>query len=243
MARLVDVLDFMRQPGREHIWILLDIKVNITLPVGPGLTIVTDYPKRSDDPDIVMRRIAETIESVPILAIGPDWHRRVVLGCWSSLYVPLRARYLARYSMTLICFDLGYARQFLQVPRISFNVNQMVLMGPLGRGFLEEARAARRRVYLWTVNSPRLMRWAIRHEVDGVITDEPARFRQVCEEWEKEQRNEAGAFHDPQLDRLTVGERLRIMAVAVYLLLFGWFLKLKYLPSVERVQFEQRKIH
>lgn len=27
MARLVDVLEFMRQPGREHIWILLDIKV------------------------------------------------------------------------------------------------------------------------------------------------------------------------------------------------------------------------
>ena len=243
MARLVDVLDFMRQPGREHIWILLDIKVDITLPVGPGLTIGTDYPKRSDDPDIVMRRIAETIESVPIPAIGPDWHRRVVLGCWSSLYVPLRARYLPRYSMTLICFDLGYARQFLHVPRISFNVNQMVLMGPLGRGFLEEARAARRRVYLWTVNSPSLMRWAIRHEVDGVVTDEPARFRQVCEAWEKEQRNETGVFHDPQLDRLTVGERLRIMAVAVYLLLFGWFLKLKYLPSVERVQFEQRKIN
>jgi phosphatidylglycerol phospholipase C len=145
--------------------------------------------------------------------------------------------------MTLICFDLGYARQFLQVPGVSFNVNQMVLMGPLGRGFLEEARAARRRVYLWTVNSPSLMRWAIRHEVDGVITDEPARFRELCEEWEKEDRNESGAFHDPELDRPTVGERLRILVVALYLLLFGWYLKMKYLPSVERVQFEQRKVN
>lgn len=27
MPRLVDVLEFLRQPGREHIWILLDIKV------------------------------------------------------------------------------------------------------------------------------------------------------------------------------------------------------------------------
>ncbi|KAJ5121737.1 hypothetical protein N7448_002869 [Penicillium atrosanguineum] len=221
MARLVDVLEFMRQPGREHVWILLDIK-------------------RSDNPDIVMKRIAETIESVPIPAIGPDWHRRVVLGCWSARYLPLCAQYLPRYSMTLICFDLGYARQFLHVPRISFNVNQMVLMGPLGRGFLEEARAAHRHVYLWTVNSPNFMRWAIRHEVDGVITDEPAQFKQICEEWKKE-RNETGVIRAPELDQLSVGERLQILAVAAWLVLFGWFLKLKYFPSVERVQFEQRK--
>lgn len=188
-----------------------------------------------------MNRIAETIESVPIPAIGPDWHRRVVLGCWSARYLPLRAQYLPRYSMTLIRFDLRYARQFLHVPGISFNINHMVLMGPLGRGFLEEARAARRHVYLWTVNSPALMRWAIRHGVDGVITDEPAHFKQVCEEWEKEQRSETGAIQATESDQLTVGERLRILAVAVYLVLFGWFLKLKYLPSVERVQFEQRK--
>lgn len=28
MPRLVDVLECLRQPGREHIWVLLDIKVN-----------------------------------------------------------------------------------------------------------------------------------------------------------------------------------------------------------------------
>lgn len=189
-----------------------------------------------------MRRIAETIESVPIPAAGPDWHQRVMLGCWSALYLPLHARYLPRYPMMLICFDLGYARQFLRVPGISFSVNQMVLMGPLGGGFLEEARAARRRVYLWTVNSPSLMRWAVRHKVEGVITDEPARFRKLCMEWEKEQTNETGAFHDPELDRLTIGERLRILTVAMFLMLFGWFLRRKYFPSVERVQFEQRKV-
>ena len=145
--------------------------------------------------------------------------------------------------MTLICINLGYARQFLHIPGISFTVNQMVLMGPLGRGFLEEARAAHRHVYLWTVNSPNLMRWAIRHGVDGVITDEPAQFKQVCEEWEKEQRNESGATRATELDQPTVGERLRILALTVYSVLFGWFLKLKYPPSVERVQFEQRKVN
>lgn len=195
-----------------------------------------------NDPDTIMRRIAETIQSVPIPAAGPDWHRRIVLGCWSARYLPMQTRYLPRYAVTLICIDLSYARQFLQVPRISFNVNQMVLMGPLGRGFLEEARAARRRVYVWTVNSPNLMRWSIRHGVDGVITDEPGRFRSIGEEWEKEQRAEPGDLIHRESDRLSITQRLTIWAVAMYILLFGWFLKRKYFPAVERVQFEERKI-
>lgn len=188
-----------------------------------------------------MRRIAETIKSVPTPTAGPDWNQRITLGCWSAQYLPMRAKYLPQYEMTLICVDLGYARQFLQVPGISFNINRMVLMGPFGRGFLEEARAARRRIYVWTVNAPNLMRWCIRHGVDGVITDHPGKFRQVCETWEKERRDETGVSSHPELDRLTLMQRLQTLAVALYLLLFGWLLKRMYLHSLERVQFEERK--
>lgn len=203
--------------------------------------ITDNYSQLDNDPETIMRRLAETIKSVPTPAAGPDWHRRIVLGCWSARYLPMRARYLPRYAMTLICVDLGYARQFLRVPGISFNINQMVLMGPLGRGFLEEAHAARRRVYVWTVNSPNLMRWSIRHGVDGVITDHPSRSRQVGDAWEKEPRDETGALLHPELDRLTFIQHLQILAVAMYLLLFGWILKRKYLSPVEPVQFEDRK--
>ncbi|KAJ5086162.1 hypothetical protein N7532_010933, partial [Penicillium argentinense] len=223
MPRLVDVLEYLRQPGREHIWVLLDIKLD-------------------NEPVTVMKHIAETIESVPIPAIGPDWHRRIVLGCWSARYLPLRAQYLPRYAMTLICFDLSYARQFMQVPRISFNVNQKILMGPLGKGFLEEARAARRRVYVWTVNAPNLMRWSLRHEVDGVITDEPAQYQQVCREWQEQQKDGSGTPHDPSLDSLTLSQRAHILLATLFILLFGWVLKRRYLPAVERVQFEERKL-
>ncbi|KAJ5688536.1 hypothetical protein N7462_002928 [Penicillium macrosclerotiorum] len=223
MPRLLDVLEYLRQPGREHIWVLLDIKLD-------------------NDPATIMQKIAEVVESVPIPAIGPDWHRRIVLGCWSARYLPQRARFLPRYAMTLICVDLSYARQFLQVPRISFNINQKVLMGPLGRGFLEEAKAARRPVYLWTVNAPNLMRWGIRHDVDGIITDDPALFRQVCEEWKKDKANGPDAAQDPELDRLSLGQRAQIWIVTAFILVFGWLLRFKYLPAVERVQFDERKL-
>jgi hypothetical protein len=117
----------------------------------------------------------------------------------------------------------------------------MALMGPLGRGFLEEAQAARRRVYVWTVNAPNLMRWCIRHKIDGVISDEPGRFRQVCAEWEKE--NSGGlSLPDPKLDRITFKQRVQIYVVALYIVVFGWFLKRKLFPPLERVHFEERKL-
>ncbi|KAJ9490619.1 hypothetical protein VN97_g2625 [Penicillium thymicola] len=222
MPRLVDVLEYLRQPGRENFWILLDIKL-------------------TNEPFAIMDRIAKIIESVPMPATGPDWHHRIVLGCWSARYLPARAKHLPRYPVTLVCVDLSYARQFLQVPLISFNVNQMILMGSLGRGFLDEARAARRKVYVWTVNAPNLMRWCIRHEIDGVISDEPGRFRQVCEGWEKEHAGVLGV-PNPNLDRIPLRQRIEIIAVALYVICFGWILKRMYLTPVERLEFEDHKL-
>ncbi|KAJ5893232.1 hypothetical protein N7495_004923, partial [Penicillium taxi] len=220
MPRLVDVLQFMRQPGREDIWILLDLKL-------------------SNDPETIMSVLAKTIESVPIPAVGPDWHRRVVLGCWSARYLPGRERHLPRYPITLICFDLGYARQFLHVPGISFNINQKILMSPLGRGFLEEAKMARRQVYLWTVNEPNLMRWGIRQKVDGIISDSPALLKEVHEDW---QSGTSPHLTDPKLDRVTWRQHIQIYVVMMYVVFFSWIFKRKYLPSVERVQVEERKL-
>ncbi|CAI7572618.1 unnamed protein product [Penicillium palitans] len=221
MPRLVDVLEYLRQPGRDNLWIVLDIKL-------------------TNEPFAIMDRISKIIESVPMPASGPDWHHRIVLGCWSARYLPARAKHLPRYPVTLVCVDLSYACQFLQVPLISFNVNQMILMGPLGRGFLDEARAARRKVYVWTVNAPNLMRWCIRHEIDGVISDEPGRFRQVCEGWEKEHTGVLGV-PNPNLDRIPLRQRIEIIVVTLYVICFGWILKRMYLTPVERLEFEEHK--
>lgn len=187
-----------------------------------------------------MELVAKTIESVLIPTNGPDWHRRIILGCWSARYLPARAKHLPRYAVTLICVDLSYARQFLQVPLISFNINQKILMGPLGRGFLDEARLARRQVYCWTVNSPNLMRWCIRHDIDGVISDEPGRFRQVCEGWEKERSGVLG-IPNPNLDRITLRQRIEIIAATLYVICFGWILKRMYLTPVAQLEFEDHK--
>ncbi|KAL4945916.1 hypothetical protein BDV06DRAFT_183612 [Aspergillus oleicola] len=222
MPRLLDILKYLREPGREKLWVLLDIKM-------------------TNDPETIIRRIAETIESVPMPAGGPDWHERIVLGCWSARYLPLRDQYLPRYPIALIAAFLDYARDFLKVPRLSFNLNHQVIMGPLGRGFLRQARDAHRPVFLWTVNAPNLMRWGIRNQVDGIVTDEPALCKRVCEEWKKEQGESTVAPPLTKLDRLTLGQRMAIWAITTLVVLSSWYFRRKYLPSIERVQFEQSR--
>lgn len=113
-------------------------------------------------------------------------------------------------------------------------------MGPFGRGFLEEARAARRKVFLWTVNAPNLMRWGIRHGVQGIITDDPALYGRVCQAWEGEKSGKG--VEDPELvvDQLRFGQRVQIWLVAAFVVLFGWIIRQKYLVGVE-VQIEKRK--
>ncbi|KAL2838562.1 PLC-like phosphodiesterase [Aspergillus pseudoustus] len=224
MPRLLDILEYLRQPGRESLWALLDIKL-------------------SNDPATIMRRIAETIESVPIPAAGPDWHRRIVLGCWSARYLPQRDKYLPQYPFALIVAHLDYAREFLQLPRIHFNISQKILMGPLGRGLLEQTREARHPVYLWTVNAPNMMRWAIRNQVDGIITDDPLLLKRVYEEWQAEQKENPPGAPPPltRLDRLTWGQRFQIMLFTLLVILSNRYFRSKFLTSVERVRSEERR--
>lgn len=116
------------------------------------------------------------------------------------------------------------ARRILKtVPGVSFNIFQKVLMGPLGYRFLEDAHAANRLVFVWTVNRPRLMRWCIRKGVDGVITDDPESFRRICDNWDEED-----AKHRDE-DRLTFAQQLELLFIALFVLLLGWTFKYRHL--------------
>lgn len=105
----------------------------------------------------------------------------------------------------LITWFLPYARHFLRLPGLGYNVFQRALVGPLGAHFLRRARADDRLVFAWTVNEERWMEWCLRRNadaatseqqqqqqqgvklIDGVITDDPKLFLEVCARWEDEQ--------------------------------------------------------
>ncbi|KAF9637815.1 Glycerophosphoryl diester phosphodiesterase [Lasiodiplodia theobromae] len=165
LPRLSDLLEYMAEPGNEHVWVLLDIK-------------------KDNDLDDVMRLIAETIASVPPSPSRP-WNQRVVLGIWAANYLPFVSTYLPDFPLTYISFSLPCAWYFLaHVPRISFNLYAPILAGPLGAAFRRKAQGDSRPVFAWTVNKERMMRWSIEKALDGVVTDDPKKFLEECERWE-----------------------------------------------------------
>lgn len=67
-----------------------------------------------------------------------------------------------------IGFSISYAREFLKIPNVSFNLLYAILDGAQGESFLKDARAAGRNVYTWTVNDVQVMKWTIAHSIDGM---------------------------------------------------------------------------
>ena len=64
---------------------------------------------------------------------------------------------------------------------------QMLIVGPRGSALLREVKKkkADRSILLWTVNDESWMKWSIRQEVDGVITDDPMLYLEVCKSYDK----------------------------------------------------------
>ncbi|KAH1288000.1 hypothetical protein KXV31_006487 [Aspergillus fumigatus] len=206
MPRLVDFLAVLCEPGWEEMWAVLDIKLG-------------NLPER------IIPLLAEALESVPS---ATPWSKRLVLGCWSAAFFPLCESYLPGFETALIGFDLWYAARVLRGSPAAVNVNQKVLMG-MGRGFLEEARAAGRRVFVWTVNEPSLMRWSIEQGVDGIITDDPGRCRSMVLDAVK--GASPGTRHD---ERVTVSQRAQAWAVSLLVVMFGWLFRRKFLYPLEK---------
>ena len=71
---------------------------------------------------------------------------------------------------------------------------------------------------MWTVNEEPLMKWSISRQADGVITDDPKRFLEVCDEWENGDR------------KIVIGWRLwlEILWINLMVLVFGSIFWWKY---------------
>ena len=158
-----------------------------------------------------MRLIAHTISLVAPSPSKP-WCQRLILGVWAAKFLPFCAQYLPNYSISHIGFSIAYARQFLTLPNISFNLLQKTLVGPFGASFIRDAKAKNRPLYVWTVNEEHAMRWSINRQVDGVITDDPKKFLDVCERWEN---------GDRKLVKMTWEQLFQVLWIQWMVMVFG----------------------
>ncbi|KAL8931796.1 MAG: hypothetical protein Q9211_006728 [Gyalolechia sp. 1 TL-2023] len=155
-------------------------------------------------------------ELLQYLALSENEETWLLLDIKAEFF-PLAAQYFPTYPITNISFSPSYSRQFLALPNVSFNMRQKVLFGPSGARFARDVRAAGRPLFHWTVDGE-FMSWGIQNQADGVITDDPKRFLEVCDEWEQGKRK----IH---FDR---NQWFQIVWVNIMVLLFQSILFCKY---------------
>lgn len=213
MPRLKDLLEYLTTPGLENIWVLLDVKVvpwaSVKKPFKKDRK--TAWAKDDSHAEDVFRLIASTLAEVKPTR---PWNQRVLVGCWTAKYLPFCIKYLPGYPVTHIGFSISYARQFLKVPGVSFNMLQAILAGPCGNSFMRDVKKAGRSLFAWTVNDEQWMKWCIQKEVDGVITDDPKKFLEITDSYE-------GGKTSHTFKDWTMVVRMNILA-ALFSLLF-WY--------------------
>lgn len=153
--------------GEDHAWMLAGKYLTSPLPPAPP-------PKKKINPHCnVLYQIVLTESLQPY-------------------YFPLCKEYLPGFRVVLNTPNTGLAQRVLRDPttaHVHLNVLQHALLY-LGPKLITTAHRQQddpdRQVFIWTPNSPKAMRRAIRLGVDGVITDDPDSFRQLCERWPEE---------------------------------------------------------
>lgn len=89
-------------------------------------------------------------------------------------------RYLPGFPIALIAFSPDYATAALPVPNLNFNLFNYSFSTRRGARFIREAKECDRLIFSWSDNHDEWMALSIRNEVDGVITDDPKRFLELC---------------------------------------------------------------
>jgi hypothetical protein len=119
---------------------------------------------------------------------------------------------LPGFPIAYIGFSLAYSYELLKYDCVSyFNLLQGILVGPRGSRFIREAHAKGRVIFVWTVNAEEWMDWSIRTGVEGVITDDPAKFSDVRKRWED---NEGGDDIDDKEDSEPASEQSPLQRAA-----------------------------
>jgi len=72
-------------------------------------------------------------------------------------------------------------------------------------------------MYAWTVNDEKAMDWCIRRRVDGVITDDPAKFIKFRDGWSREREVKWSV-------RLVLG----YVKMNAFMVLFAWLFWLRH---------------
>jgi phosphatidylglycerol phospholipase C len=205
MPRLRDFLEWLTQPELEKIWVVLDIKLNDS-PADLMCAIERALDSVNGPVPWDQRIVLGCWNVSYFLRLTPTRYETLFqltadMTQQASFLQAARSQ-LPTYPLAHISASLLYSHHFLKVPDLGFNLNQNTLVGPSGKLFSRELQRTDKLLMTWTVNQPRRMEWCIRQNldhsqrtnskvqglplIDGVITDNPRLYLEVCQRFEDE---------------------------------------------------------
>jgi phosphatidylglycerol phospholipase C len=101
---------------------------------------------------------------------------------------------------------------------------QGALMGSAGASFLRKAKTLKRPVFAWTVNDAKSMRWCISEELDGVISDEPKDYLDVCRQWQRRE----------DVPTYSLVEKFGTFRLRCLLVVYSWWYRWKYGGTMDK---------
>lgn len=168
----------------------------------------------------------------------------LVLTSKQTEYVKLTQSLLPNFPIAHVGVSTEYARALADnISGLRISLLAHALATPVvGKRFVRRMRRTGHPVYAWTVNDEDWMRWAIGARLDGVITDDPKLFLDVCRRVAAEEEDAAGGGKKEGSGGGNGGEvvtpvRRRARMTAVPGRLFNWARYLFFLTVVSVIYF------
>ncbi|WFC98907.1 hypothetical protein MYAM1_001640 [Malassezia yamatoensis] len=125
--------------------------------------------KPNNDPDRLFRLIKETVQKFP--DYGEELAPRLMLGLWHPKFLLPAKKYVPTLFRLHIGASVSDARNYFWDDCDAFSMCFPILVNGEGQKFLQEARAAKKDVMVWTVNRIDEMVEATRWGVKAILTD------------------------------------------------------------------------
>lgn len=165
IPRFEQLCDLMMRPDCRH------VKANIDI-------------KPENDPERLFQLLGKLVRNYPNWET--DLAPRILLGLWHPKFISFAVKYVPELTRMHIGGSPSVARQYFWKYVEGFSMHFPCLMAPEGQAFLRDAKAAGKKVTVWTVNLPDEMVESARWGVDAVLTDNTALFHRLRQDLQKD---------------------------------------------------------
>ncbi|TFK55430.1 PLC-like phosphodiesterase [Heliocybe sulcata] len=169
-----ETIELLMKPENRHVKLNIDVKIQ-------------------NEPNRLFTLLNKTITS------HQSWETllapRILLGLWHPRFLSPAKNILPYLRRSYIGISPYIARKYFWDSCDVFSIHFTILASWDGAKFRQEAKAAGKKILVWTVNDPKHMMECVRWDVDGILTDYTKVWLDLRAELEKDEQKVATQYN------------------------------------------------